>query len=162
MLRVKQLFKDVLILAHTAITEISVHQILKAYPNLQMLALNNCAGVSVATKGTVLRKFALSQLQSNVSEMQLMGTICLRKARTIGKLPAPSQEHSCFHLVTLLLLLISTESHLPLDQVIEMGAAPRLLEFLSFSNFPVCVPWFPTAHTIALVDAGAISCLGCW
>jgi hypothetical protein len=75
-----------------------VHQILRAYPNLQMLALNNCAGVSVATKGTVLRKFALPQLQSSVSEMQLMGTICLRKALTMGSSQLPVSSIHAFTL----------------------------------------------------------------
>jgi hypothetical protein len=68
-------------LTATAITDLSVHQILGAYlPGLEILTLTNCLGVSLAAKAAALRLISLPQIQSNLPDVQLLGSRSIRKA----------------------------------------------------------------------------------
>jgi hypothetical protein len=120
-------------LSRTAITEVSVRRILDSYPQLHTLILSNCVGVSNALKVTALRMISLPQIYSTVPELQLLGTISLRKAFSDGCFPILSPCLQSLHLLFNLL----TEIHFPIDEVVELGVVSRLIELLSLSNTPV-------------------------
>lgn len=71
----------------TSITDVSVREILLAYPTLHTFTLFNCRSVSSLAKAAVLQHVASCQIACDHHDLHVLGTRAIRKALSDGKIP---------------------------------------------------------------------------
>jgi hypothetical protein len=121
----------------TTLSDDIIPILLTAYPNLQALILYNCTNISLRMKAKVLRTVTVPQLSSSDPELHLLGSRSLRKALSDGLSPTHDLCLTLSRPLSPLSLVLILEYLPPLDEVVEMGVIPRLIEFLSFNSSPV-------------------------